>query len=65
MSVKVYLYKRSFTFSIFEWGSSFLIGLGSLHWEHINFFGEYSFEGLHLTNLQSLRPLYIKEVTYS
>ena len=31
-----------------------------LGWEHINFLGEYKFEGLHATSLQSLRPLNIK-----
>ncbi|QDD87379.1 hypothetical protein FORC087_596 (plasmid) [Bacillus cereus] len=36
-----------------------------LGWEHINFFGEYKFEGLHSTNLDSLRPLHIKEPIYS
>ncbi|ADH09928.1 TPA: Tn3 family transposase [Bacillus paranthracis] len=36
-----------------------------LGWEHINFLGEYKFEGLHATSLQSLRPLNIKEPIYS
>ncbi|TKI09109.1 Tn3 family transposase, partial [Bacillus cereus] len=36
-----------------------------LGWEHINFLGEYKFEGLHSTSLQSLRPLNIKEPIYS
>ena len=36
-----------------------------LGWEHINFLGEYKFEGLHATSLQSLRPLNMKEPIYS
>ena len=36
-----------------------------LGWEHINFLGEYKFEGLHSTSLHTLRPLNIKEPVYS
>ncbi|EOO24300.1 transposase for transposon [Bacillus cereus VD133] len=36
-----------------------------LGWEHINFLGEYKFEGLHETGQMTLRPLRIKEPFYS
>ncbi|MDQ7259203.1 Tn3 family transposase, partial [Bacillus thuringiensis] len=36
-----------------------------LGWEHINFLGEYKFEGLHDTGQMNLRPLRIKEPFYS
>ncbi len=37
----------------------------AFRWEHINFLGEYKFEGLHSTSLHSLRSLNNKKQNYS